>query len=52
VYTLAASATHLPLRMKAGDMASIFFIVVVMGLVATLLAIRKLKNADPVDLFS
>lgn len=52
IYHLAASATKLPLQMKAGDMSSIFAVVVAMGLAATMLAIRKLKAADPVDLFS
>lgn len=52
IYAIASSATHLPLQMKPGDMFSIFCIVVVMGIVATLLAIRKLQTADPVDLFS
>ncbi len=52
IYRLAASATLLPLQMKLGDMLSILGVVAAMGLVATLLAIRKLRTANPVDLFS
>jgi len=52
IYRLAAGATKLPLQMKLGDMSMIFSVVVAMGLAASLLAIRKLKAADPVDLFA
>lgn len=52
IYHLAASATKLPLQMKLGDMTTILAVVIAMGLAATMLAIRKLKAADPVDLFS
>lgn len=52
VYTLAASATNLPLRMNLPDMASIFCLVLLMGLAATLMAVGKIRKADPVDLFS
>lgn len=52
VYALAASATNLPLRMNLPDMASIFFLVLLMGLAATFMAVGKIKKADPVDLFS
>lgn len=52
IYRLAAGATKLPLQMKLGDMSLILAVVVAMGLAASLLAIRKLKAADPVDLFA
>lgn len=52
VYSLASSATNLPLRMNLPDMASIFCLVLLMGLAATLMAVGKIKKADPVDLFS
>lgn len=52
IYRLAADATKLPLHMKPEDMGLIFAVVVAMGLAATMLAVRKLKAADPVDLFS
>jgi putative ABC transport system permease protein len=51
VYALAGSATHLPLRMNLPDMVSILLLVVTMGLGASLLAARKIRNADPLDLF-
>ncbi len=51
VYDLAASATKLPMRMKPSYMAEVFLLVVTMGLVATFLSTKKLKQADPVDLF-
>jgi DevC protein len=51
IYDFAASATKLPMRMKPSYMAEVFLLVVTMGLVATFLATKKLKQADPVDLF-
>lgn len=51
VYSLAAAATKLPLVMKPMNMLTILGVVVVMGQVATLFAIKRLKNANPVDLF-
>jgi len=51
VYDLAASATKLPMRMKPSYMAEVFLLVVTMGLIATFLSTKKLKQADPVDLF-
>lgn len=52
VYALAADASKLPLRMNLPDMAAIFVLVVVMAMTATLLAVGKIRKADPVDLFS
>lgn len=51
VYRLAESATKLPLEMKITYMAEVFILVVTMGLIAASLSARKLKQADPVDLF-
>lgn len=51
VYAAATAATKLPLLMKPGNMALILVLVLLMGQVATLLAIRRLKKANPVDLF-
>jgi putative ABC transport system permease protein len=51
-YALAAGAIKLPLQMKIADMLSILFMVAGMGLVATAMATRKLRKANPVDLFS
>ena len=51
VYRLAASATKLPMVMKGSYLLEIFFIVVTMGLIAAFLSTKKLKQANPVDLF-
>jgi putative ABC transport system permease protein len=51
VYDLAASATKLPVVMKPSYMIEVFLLVVTMGMVATFLSTKKLKQADPVDLF-
>lgn len=52
VYVLAAGASKLPLRMNLPDMSAIFALVLVMAVTATLLAVGKIRKADPVDLFS
>lgn len=52
VYVLAADASKLPLRMNLPDMSAIFALVLVMAVTATLLAVGKIRKADPVDLFS
>jgi putative ABC transport system permease protein len=52
VYALAADASKLPLRMNLPDMAAIFALVLIMAVTATLLAVGKIRKADPVDLFS
>ena len=52
VYSLAAAATKLPLRMNLPDMAGILALVVLMGLMAALLSVGKIRKADPVDLFA
>jgi putative ABC transport system permease protein len=51
VYDFAASATKLPMVMKPSYMIEVFLLVVTMGMVATFLSTKKLKQADPVDLF-
>ncbi len=52
VYAMAADASKLPLRMNVPDMSAIFALVLAMALAATLLAVGKIRKADPVDLFS
>ena len=52
LYGLAAEASKLPLRMNLPDMAGIFVLTLIMAVAATLLAIGKIRKADPVDLFS
>lgn len=51
LYRVAASATQLPLRMNAADMLAILGVVLLMGTAATAVALRKLRKANPVDLF-
>lgn len=51
VYQAAAGATKLPMHMKETYMIEVFVLVVTMGLIATFLSTKKLKQADPVDLF-
>ena len=51
IYKVAATATHLPLDLKLSYLVEVFVLVVTMGLVATFFSTKKLKKADPVDLF-
>lgn len=51
IYSVASSATKLPLILKDSYLIEVFFLVVTMGLVATFVTTKKLKQADPVDLF-
>ncbi len=51
IYQVASSATKLPLILKNSYLLEVFFLVVTMGLVATFVTTKKLKQADPVDLF-
>ena len=51
IYRLAASATRLPLDLKPTYLVTVLSIVLVMGLTAALFSSKKLKRADPVDLF-
>ena len=52
LYHGAAEATHLPLNLSAGAIASIFSLVVIMGCVAALFAMRRVRLANPLDLFT
>lgn len=51
VFRAAASATKLPMEMKVSYMIEVFVLVVTMGLISTILSTKKLKQANPVDLF-
>ena len=51
IYQVASSATRLPLILKDSYLIEVLFLVIVMGLVATFVTTKKLKQADPVDLF-
>ena len=50
-YHLAANATNLPLQLKFGSILGVLVVVLAMGQVATLFAIKRLRSANPVDLF-
>lgn len=52
LYHLAAGATTLPLAMTPQSAATVFGAVVCMGVLAALIAMRKLKKSNPLDLFS
>lgn len=51
IYHVAASVTKLPLDMKGQYLAAVLAIVVAMGLTAAMFSTKRLKRADPVDLF-
>jgi putative ABC transport system permease protein len=51
IYAVASAATKLPLILKVSYLIEVFVLVVAMGLVATFFSTKKLKQADPVDLF-
>lgn len=51
LYGLMAAATDLPISMSWTRTASVFLLTVVMCVVSGLLATRKLKAADPAELF-
>ncbi|MCJ2077062.1 hypothetical protein MKK68_15610 [Methylobacterium sp. E-016] len=51
IYSVAASVTKLPLDLKTQYLAMVLAIVVAMGLTAAMFSTKKLKRADPVDLF-
>jgi putative ABC transport system permease protein len=52
LYHGAAEATHLPLNFSASAIASIFTLVVIMGCIAALFAMRRVRLANPLDLFT
>jgi len=51
-FIFASDAIKLPLEMSITDLVTVMTIVLGMGLISTALAIRKLQNANPVDLFA
>lgn len=51
LYALASSGSGLPIEMTAGRAALVFVLTVMMCFVSGLLAMRKLKQADPADIF-
>ncbi|WP_009545896.1 ABC transporter permease DevC [Crocosphaera subtropica] len=51
LYQLSKAATLLPMRLTVTRMITVFFLTVVMCCVSGAIAIRKLKDADPADIF-
>jgi putative ABC transport system permease protein len=52
LYSLAADATGLPLALSVGSISGVLGTVLGMGALASLLSMRKLSKANPLDLFS
>lgn len=51
LYALASSGSGLPIEMTTGRAVLVFVLTVLMCFVSGLLAMRKLKQADPADIF-
>jgi putative ABC transport system permease protein len=51
LYDVVGSATFLPLRLDLAMGASVFLMIFVMCAIAGLLAVRKLRDANPADMF-
>jgi putative ABC transport system permease protein len=51
MYSYAASATLLPIHMTPGRTAAVYGLTVFMCVFSGLLAMRRLKHADPADIF-
>ncbi len=51
VERIAESATLLPIRMSWGEVGAVYFLTASMCAAAGALAVRKLQQADPVDIF-
>lgn len=52
LYSLAGWATQLPLNLRMSSVFGVFVLVLLMGNLAAILAMRKLKLANPLELFS
>jgi putative ABC transport system permease protein len=51
LYTMTRNATSLPLMMTLARASSVFILTVIMCLVSGAIAVRKLRAADPADMF-
>jgi putative ABC transport system permease protein len=52
IYRVTRSATHLPMVMNVGRVGGVLFLTLAMSAASGWLALRKLRSANPVDLFS
>ena len=51
LYRITEDATHLPMRMTTGMALLVLALTVVMCAISGLIATRKLRSADPADIF-
>jgi putative ABC transport system permease protein len=51
LYHLAAKATLLPLHMPVGRVVTVYLLTMVMCVISGALAMRKLRQADPAEIF-
>lgn len=51
VYQIARAATFLPIRMTLNQIAAVYLLTVAMCIVAGVLAVGKLRQADPAEIF-
>jgi putative ABC transport system permease protein len=52
IYRVTRSATHLPMAMTVGRVSGVLFLTLAMSAASGWLALRKLRAANPADLFS
>jgi len=50
-YAALVDATNLPIRMTAARVGGVFALTVALSVAASLFALRRLRAADPADLF-
>ena len=51
VYGLLTRATHLPVTMTLGRAVGVIALAAALAMASTLIAVRRLRSADPADLF-
>ncbi len=52
IYSLIVQSARLPIAMELGRAIIVFFLTVLMCILAGVLAVRKLREADPADIYS
>ena len=51
LYSMASSATQLPLEMHAGRALGVLFLTIVMCMISGAIAMRKVRTLDPADVY-
>jgi len=51
LYSLTRAATALPLAMKLSRLTTVLILTIIMSFISGAIAVRKLKDADPADIF-